>query len=286
MCMHRVLLKFLVRKQAIVYPTYVMTRQDQKETQTVRITVFSCFLVVAVVLCAADARGATWYVDGGAAAGQNGLSWAAAFDTITDGLDALSATNKTVGHLGNHLVLVTNGVYTETVTINTNHSSTTGAPVELRAVNPGQARIERSGGSYGIYIFRQDLADRIEDVIVDGFVVGHPTDPNGVYYPILADRCPRLTLRNCVTYGCYSSVSGINLQNYCEGSLISNCIVFAANTHGMYLSGTGNGVTIKNSVCIGNNYGIYVGSTTGVDIHNCLVYGNAFGGIRTANGNI
>lgn len=236
-----------------------------------------CIALIALALPFHVAEAVDYFVDD-TSGGGDGLSWGAAFQTIQEALNALAATNPPTGWSGGHTITVTNGSYTESLVINTNHNGALGAPNVIQGV--GGVEIDADGSSPGFEFDGDGPSDRVTDITLDGFVVRTGRS----YGQIEFDDCERIIMKNCATYD--SDAVGYGVYVNSDSSIdITNCVVFGGCYAGLRVQNSTCDVTVRNCIFVGNaNYGIDVQNTAQCTVYNSCIYGNVRGGLNYEGG--
>lgn len=202
---------------------------------------------------------ATWYVDAdNASATKNGLSWATAFATVQQGVNAAQAGDE---------VWVAEGTYTQVG----------GAAQAAGNIVVMKTSVHIYGGFSGTETLRSErdwknnltILDALDvsgrravaaanNATLDGFTLkrGRPTDQGGAIY---CDLITSLAIRNCLFEDNYASASGGALFVWRSQLIeISNCS-FESNT-AANLGGA-----------------LYIQDTSGLDIDSNTISGNSSG---------
>lgn len=258
-------------------------------------------IVVAALLLwitglASFSSAATWYVDSATGSdANNGLTWGNAFATITNAAAALAADNLANGFNGNHLILVTNGPYSNQILLDESHRGAGGAPNVFRGLN--QPRIDHPGypttayytGAFHIDGSGTGDGSRADYITVEGFDVNMPTLlVIGVY----ARNAHSVTIRNC---NAYNGGFGFRINSETSGSVVENCTAYSTSQYsggygGIQLDAIGGPMTVKNCIIAGNgHYGIDANgadSASPLIVSNCCFFANPFGNMRYTDGSI
>ena len=183
-------------------------------------------------LVATDA--AEWYVDGSVAASSDGTSWATAFQTIQEGIDASNNGDT---------VTVAEGVYVENISFN-NKS------IVLQSTDPQDRSVFSAtiidGNEVGPVV--TFAGGETEACVLSGFTIrnGWAGDGGGIQGNVFKDSFNRATIRNNVITGNFASNLGGGIYG-CRGMIENNTI-----ENNRSLDGQGGGISVCSGV-IRNN---------------------------------
>jgi len=235
------------------------------------LTALTLVALLLAVFGAVPAWAADWYVDGSVGASGDGSSWAAAFKTIQEGVNTANAA-------GGDTTNVAAGVYKEEVTI--------GKSVTLqgakKGVDPrGGARTEgdasesvidgESTRDHGIYIKGADDANRVTNVVIDGFEIHHAT-----YANIRLDYANDVTVKNTMVHHCGTN-EGIKTKASCDSLTFQYVISHDNVGDGMELGGYGthtNHAVLDCDLYDNEDRGLYLDKVDNCRAERCRMYGN------------
>ncbi|PJA88411.1 MAG: hypothetical protein CO139_03255 [Candidatus Moranbacteria bacterium CG_4_9_14_3_um_filter_36_9] len=230
---------------------------------------FFILSLFALSLNLAHATGNTIYVDDDNEGGtENGLAWATAYGTITEGI----ADTRFKDSTGN-TVLVKAGTYNEIVTLTSVHAGESGAPNIIQA-NPGDTPIvdaqdtRNQGFNVG---FSGGSADYIT---IDGFEVKNAT----TYGNIFVYSSQNVTIKNNTVHdsggaGIYATVNSHNI--IAQDNTVYNINNASVAPYGIYLQRSNNAVASGNTVYNIKGSGIECENASAASTaDNCQVYNN------------
>jgi hypothetical protein len=172
--------------------------------------VLGCVSVLFGVVFSCGAWCESWYVDGSVSASGDGTSWATAFKTIQQGIDAAAHGDE---------VIVAEGTYLENVDFK-------GKNIVLRSTDPTDLQVVR-----GTIIDGNQLASVVtflgsetEECVLSGFTIrnGKAVYGGGIYSAIAKDHRTRAAIENNIISG-NSGQNGGGLAD-CEGTIRNNLI--------------------------------------------------------------
>jgi hypothetical protein len=217
--------------------------------------------LVAVLFAPVYVTGTTIYVDSGQTTNtEDGVSWATAYQTITNGLAGLATANGIVA--GGHTVAVRGGPYGNQLDFTASHAGVDGAPNTLQAVG-GDVTINGAG------IVLTDSPY----IVLDGITVN---GASGIGIDLAGSVSDNVVISNCAVLACGNT--GIDLGT-ADDTLIHGCVIAGNGADGVY-NFSGNGLPrLVQSIVYGNEgYGWRCRLNSGA-VWNSVIVANGLSGL-------
>jgi hypothetical protein len=259
--------------------------EDFKSEGGVRMSKIILLAFICLTVCVSvPVFGATWYVDASVFGSGDGTSWATAFKTIQEGINAAA---------DGHTVIVAEGMYVENVRFN-------GKNITLTSTDPLYPTVVANtiidGNRAGSVVSFAGTEN--ETCVLSGFTItngsgtqtsGSDTEGGGIWGGTYYVRT-HATIENNLIAGNSAYWYGGGLV-YCDGTIHNNAICNNSCDHGSGGGLEGCDGTIQNNLITGNLAGLSGGALNCCDgtVQNNIIMGNSAiqydgGGLLACNG--